>query len=198
MREASSLGFETIRLLARPLDHGDEQLYCDLFADADTMRFIGAPWSRQAAERAFRAACRAMQRLAGGRDVFLTLIDKSARSGVGLCSIQDIDAAARCAELGLMLKPVACGQGLAKETLAAATGWAFRALPIDELRVRFATTHASAERVALSTGYTRNGYATQPEARLSSWSARRASWCRRGDGVQQEQENTNDGCHRLL
>ena len=198
MHEASSLAFETMRLLARPLDDRDEQLYCDLFADADTMRFIGAPWSRRAAARAFRTACRAMQRLAAGRDVFLTLIDKTARAGVGLCSIQDIDAAARCAELGLMLKPVACGQGFAKETLAAATSWAFRALPIDELRVRFATNHASAERVALSTGYTRNGYARQAEAGLSSWSAQRESWCRRSAGVQQEQENTNDGCHRLL
>jgi RimJ/RimL family protein N-acetyltransferase len=174
-REALGIAFETTRLLARPLDERDEQLYCDLFADADTMRFIGAPWSREHAVRAFRTACRAMQRLAG-RDVFLTLIAKAAHSGVGLCSIQDIDGTARLAELGLMLKPVACGQGYAKEILAAATSWAFRALPIDELRVRFATAHASAERVALDTGYTRNGYATQPEAMLCSWSARRESW----------------------
>lgn len=174
--EARPVAFETTRLLARALDERDEQLYCDLFADADTMRFIGRTWSREQAVRAFRAACRAMRRLATGRDVFLTLIDKAARSGVGLCSIQDIDAAARLAELGLMLKPVACGQGYAKEILAAATSWAFQALPIDELRVRFATTHASAERVALGTGYTRNGYATQPETMLCSWSARRESW----------------------
>jgi len=173
--ESAPLAFETPRLLARPLDQRDEQLYCDLFADVETMRFIGSPWPREHARRAFRVACRAMRRFAG-RDVFLTLIDKAADSGVGLCSIQDIDAAGRLAELGLMLKPVACGQGYAKEILAATTSWAFRALPIDELRVRFATTHASAERVALGTGYTRNGYATQPEAMLCSWSARRESW----------------------
>jgi RimJ/RimL family protein N-acetyltransferase len=184
MRCEPPIGFETTRLVARALDERDEQLYCDLFADADIMRFIGAPWSRESAARAFRVACRAMQGRAAGRDVFLTPIDKAARASVGLCSIQDIDAAVRCAELGLMLKQVACGQGFAKETLAAATSWAFRALPIDELRVRFATTHESAERVALGTGYTRNGYATQAEAMLSSWSARRDSWAQRDAGVQ--------------
>jgi RimJ/RimL family protein N-acetyltransferase len=196
-------GFETTRLLARALEDRDEQLYCDLFADADAMRFVGSPWSREAAQRAFRAARRVTERLAADRDVFLTLVEKAAHQAIGLCSIQDIDAAARQAELGLMLKPVACGRGFAKETLAAATSWAFRVLPIDELHVRFATTHATAERVALGTGYTRNGYATQPEAMLSSWSARRDSWeissgRGRRAGVQQEQENANDGCDRLL
>lgn len=82
-------GFETMRLLARPLDDCDEQVYCDLFADAGTMRFIGAPWSRVEAAQAFRTARRAMQRVAAGGDVFLTLVEKAARQAIGLCSIQD-------------------------------------------------------------------------------------------------------------
>jgi RimJ/RimL family protein N-acetyltransferase len=174
------ISLETRRFLLRALDASDEQLFCDLFVDPHTMRFVGAPWTPERAARGFRAARLAMQRRPR-RAVFLTLIEKAVMQAIGLCSIQDIDAAARRAELGLMLTAAACGRGFAKELLAGATDWAFRDLPIDELKVRFATTHVLAERVAVGTGYRRSGYATHAGAQLCSWSAYRDSW--RGTGA---------------
>lgn len=40
---------ESERLSMRSLSSEDEALYCDLYMNADVMRFVGAPLSRQGA-----------------------------------------------------------------------------------------------------------------------------------------------------
>ena len=47
--------------MLRSMRESDEELYCDLFCDPETMRYIGPPWTRADAARAFRGVLEAMR-----------------------------------------------------------------------------------------------------------------------------------------
>jgi len=164
----------TPRLILRPLREGDEQLYCDLFCDPDTMRHIGAPWTRTDAGGAFRDALKAT-RAAPSRALFLTLIRKDTQQSIGLCTLQNVDPRRRQTELGVMLVSSGRIQGFATDALLAVIAHAFAALPVDEVWVRFAVDHVACERLALSVGLVR-GLPEDRAANLWRWSAHRASW----------------------
>jgi RimJ/RimL family protein N-acetyltransferase len=167
----------TPRLLLRPMCEGDEQLFCDLFCDPDTMRHIGAPWPRTDAALAFRNALKAT-RAAPPRALFLVLIRRDTRQSIGLCTLQNVDPRRRQAELGVMLLSSGRIQGFATDALLAVIAHAFAALPIDEVWVRFAVDHVACERLALSVGLVRHP-GVLPEDRAANlwrWSASRNSW----------------------
>jgi RimJ/RimL family protein N-acetyltransferase len=169
--------FSTQQLILRSIRESDEGLYCELFCDPDTMRYIGPPWTRAEAQRAFRDALGAM-RATPPRGLFVTVIHRDAQRPIGLCTLQNFDRAQRRAELGLMLVPSGRAYGAATEALMAFIEHAFATLPFDELWVRFAVDHAAARRTAMSSGLVRHSQAA-PEDRAASlwrWSACRSSW----------------------
>lgn len=165
------------RLVLRSIDERDEELYCELFCDPETMRYIGPPWTRAAAARAFRGVLEAT-RCTPPRALFLMLIPKDAQRPIGLCTLQKVDPVRRQTELGVMLVPTARVQRLATEALITVIAHAFAALPVDEVWVRFAVDHAACERLALRTGLIRHADASPQdlEANLWRWSAYRSSW----------------------
>jgi RimJ/RimL family protein N-acetyltransferase len=165
------------RLVLRSIDERDEELYCELFCNAETMRYIGQPWTRDDAARTFRGVLEATRRTPV-RALFLTLIPKETQQPIGLCTLQGVDPVRRQAELGVMLVPTARVQGLATEALITVIAHAFATLPVDEVWVRFAVDHAACERLALRTGLIRHA-AVAPQdlaANLWRWSAYRSSW----------------------
>lgn len=165
------------RLVLRSIDEHDVELYCELFCDPETMRYIGPPWTRAAAERAFRSVLEATRRTPP-RDLFLTLIPKEAQRPIGLCTLQNIDPVRRQTELGIMLVATARVRMLATEALLTVIAHAFAALPVDEVWVRFAVDHAACERLAMRTGLIRHADASPEDlaANLWRWSAYRSSW----------------------
>ena len=167
----------TARLIARPMREGDEQLYCDLFCDAETMRYIGAPWTRAEAERAFRDALKAM-RAAPPRAVFLTLTAKDTQQPIGLCTLQNFNRARRQAEFGVMLVASARSQGFASEAMVGVIAHAFARLSLDEVWSRVAVDHAACERLVIGAGLVCQP-GVSPEDRAANvrrWSAYRDSW----------------------
>ncbi|HKR33941.1 MAG TPA: GNAT family N-acetyltransferase [Steroidobacteraceae bacterium] len=169
--------FSSARLLVRSIRESDQELYCELFSQAETMRHIGPPWTRAAAAKAFRSVLRAT-RCEPPRAVFLTLTPKAAQQAIGLCSLQNFDSAQRTAELGLMIVPSGRAHGVATEALTAVIAHTFSTLPFDELWVRFAIDHAAAKSTARSAGLVRHADASPQDraANLWRWSAYRSSW----------------------
>jgi RimJ/RimL family protein N-acetyltransferase len=167
----------TPRLILRPLREDDEQLYCDLFCDPDTMRHIAAPWTRAEAGRAFLDALKAT-RAAPPRAVYLTLIRKDSQQPIGLCTLQNFDRAQRQAEFGVMVVSSGRTQGFAREAMVGVIAHAFAELPVDEVWARVAVDHAACERLVVGVGLVRHP-AVLPEDRAANvwrWSAYRGSW----------------------
>jgi RimJ/RimL family protein N-acetyltransferase len=171
------LELTTARLLLRPIRESDEELYCELFCDPETMRFIGRPWTRADAARAFRGVLEAT-RATPPRALFLMMVPKDAQQPIGLCSLQNFDPAGRRAEMGVMVESSGRAQGVASEALIALIAHAFATLPVDEVWVRIALGHAACERTAVLIGLVRHAQAAPDDraANLWRWSAYRGSW----------------------
>ncbi len=161
----------------RSIRESDEELYCTLYCDPETMRFIGPAWTRAEAARAFRSVLGAT-RAAPPRALFLTMVPKAAQKPTGLCTLQNFDAPMRRAELGMMLLPTGRAHVVATEALIAFLAHAFATLPVDEIWARFAVGHAAARHTAMSGGLIRPAQVAPEDlaANLWRWSAYRSSW----------------------
>jgi RimJ/RimL family protein N-acetyltransferase len=167
----------TPRLVLRPMSEGDEQMYCDLFCDPETMRHIGAPWTRADAERAFSDTLGAT-RVAPPRAVCLTPVRKDTQQPIGLCTLQNFDRQRRRAEFGVMLVSSGRTQGFATEAMIAVIAHAFARLAVDEVWSRVAIEHVVCERLVIAVGLVRHP-GVLPEdraAHVRRWSAYRNSW----------------------
>jgi RimJ/RimL family protein N-acetyltransferase len=174
---ATHVEFTTARLLLRSIRESDEELYCALFCDPQTMRHIGPPWTRAEAAGSFRGALE-IARCSPPRALFLSLIPKDTRQAIGLSTLQNFDPVRRQIEFGVMLLPGGREQGLATEAMIGVIAHAFARLPVDEVWARVAVDHAACERLVLRAGLVRDsGISPQdPAAKLRRWSAYRASW----------------------
>lgn len=167
----------TKRLILRSICESDEELYCALYCDPETMRFIGPSWTRAAAARAFLGVLDAT-RATPPRALFLTMVPKPAQKPIGLCTLQNFDPAGRRIEMGVMVASQVRARGLASEALVAVITHAFDTMPVDEVWVRIALDHAACERTAVIIGLVRHAEAAPEDLakNVSRWSAYRGSW----------------------
>ncbi len=142
----------------RSIRESDEELYCALYCDPETMRFIGPAWTRAEAARAFRGVLDAT-RATPPRALFLTMVPKAAQQPIGLCTLQNFDPAGRRIEMGVMVASHVRARGLASEALIAVITHAFDTMPVDEVWVRIAHEHAACERTAVIIGLVRHAEA---------------------------------------
>ena len=161
----------------RPLGPQDSALYCHLYTDQETMRFIGAPMTPERAARSFSTALAGMNRDPIER-LFFIVVEKASRRDVGICSLQNFDARRRSVQGGAMFVAPARAQGYSKEGFSALIQQAFVYLPVDELWVQFAADHSVVERVATSIGFEprRDAASADGPQRWSVWSVHRDSW----------------------
>jgi RimJ/RimL family protein N-acetyltransferase len=167
----------TQRLTLRPIRESDQELYCALFCDPETMRFIGPTWTRAEAARAFGGVLDAT-RATPPRGLFLMMTPKAAQEPIGLCSLQNLDPAGRRIEMGVMVASQVRARGLASEALVAVITHAFDTMPVDEVWVRIALGHTACERTAQIIGLVQHAQAAPEDAArsVSRWSAYRGSW----------------------
>jgi RimJ/RimL family protein N-acetyltransferase len=170
--------FSSARLRFRPLDAVDERLFCELYTDAETMRFVGQPLSRERAAGSFR---KALTRNSQTPIVccYLAVVEKCDGRPIGICSIHKIDRAQRRAEAGIILQPAARGRGRSKEAFAALITTSFAVLPVDEIRAEISVDHLAAECMVAGIGFIESDL-RPAEGRLPArrvWSAHRGSWC---------------------
>lgn len=171
----------------RPIAAGDAPLYQHLYSDAETMRFIGEPLTPERAANSFRSALAGMQRHPIER-LFLTVQEKTTRTDVGICSLQNFDQQQRCVQAGVMFVAAARAQGYSKEAFIGLIQQVFAELPVDELWVQFAVNHVAVQRAVLSVGFARRWDSARPEGSSqgsapshattppATWAVRRESW----------------------
>ena len=161
----------------RPLGPQDSALYCHLYTDQETMRFIGAPMTPERAVRSFNSALAGMNRDPIER-LFLTVMEKASQQDIGVCSLQNFDEQQRSVQGGAMFVARARAQGYSKEGFTALIQQAFVHLPVDELWVQFAADHLVVERVATSIGFgpRRDAASEDGPQRWSVRSVHRDSW----------------------
>lgn len=155
---AAACDIETARLRLRPFDEGDEALYCDLYTDEETMRFIGPPWPRERALRGFHKVL-ARHKRAPPACFYLTIIEKRTGQAQGLCGISRFDTGRARAEIGAVLKPATWGQRFAQEALTALVNAAFSLFPVDELWVQYPVAHRGAQTLVERMGFVATGSA---------------------------------------
>ena len=156
----------------RPVVASDVALYCDLYGDPDTMRFVGPPLSRERALRCFRQVLASLDRDPPER-VLLVIVEKASGQCIGIGAFQDFDRERRRVEAGMMLGSGARGRGFGKEGLRALVTYAFEKFAVDEVWIQHAAEHGDARRVPVSLGLAHN---TNHQSGRFIWSARRHSW----------------------
>ena len=172
-----TLQLSSPRLTLRSIRESDEELYCELFCDPETMRYIGSPWTCAEAAQAFRGVLAATQDTPA-RALFLVMIPKTARQPIGLCSLQNFDSAGRRTEMGVMVGSQVRAQGIASEALVALIAHAFATLPFDEVWVRIALDHIACQRTAELIGLVQHTDVSPQDlaTNVRRWSAYRGTW----------------------
>jgi RimJ/RimL family protein N-acetyltransferase len=168
---------ETERLTLRPIATCDEELYCRLYSDAETMRFIGPPLTRERALRSFHKLIEQCAR-ENASAMVMTAVEKATGQAVGICSLQNIDVGRRRADGGVMLLPEGRAHGYSVEGYVGFVEQIFARLPIDEVWLETASDHAVVARAVASAGFVRRRDAEQDSGRQGHclWSAHRESW----------------------
>lgn len=146
---AAPLEAHTRRVWLRSLHEDDATAYCDLYTDAEIMRFIDEPLSRSRALKSFGRALQ-LTRQRPIQSVYLAVVDKPTRQTVGLCSIEALGSRA---ETGIMLNAASRAYGYATEALGSTVSMAFALLPLDEVIVRIADGHKAAEKLVRGLGF---------------------------------------------
>jgi len=141
-----ALEFQTARLRMRTLSECDETLFCRLYTDAASMRFIGRPLSRTRALAAFQLTLQSVREENGG-PCFFAIVPKAGEGAVGLCAIQAAAPTAQRAEIGIMLAAEGRGLRYGPEAVSGLATTAFRALPIDWLWVQYHPANMAAKRM---------------------------------------------------
>jgi RimJ/RimL family protein N-acetyltransferase len=127
-------------------------LFCKLFSDEQTMRFVGPALSEKRAAHDFAAALRAAHR-DPPRELFLSICDKLTEEAFGICSIQRIDPVHQRAEIGLMLQHHVQRKGFGKEVVEALTQTALATLPVVEIWAQYAADNQAAVALFNSVGF---------------------------------------------
>jgi RimJ/RimL family protein N-acetyltransferase len=169
--------FETQRLHLRPLQTCDEELYCGLYTDSETMRYIGRPLSQKRALGSFGAVI-AQPRPPNGPFLF-AMCDKVAGMDVGLCAVVQLLPTTMSAEVGVMLKSHARGRGYAREGLAGLVESTFLTYPTEAVWVQCSALNPLVERMVKSIGFALDDVAAVGVGPLlqRTWTVRRLSWC---------------------
>ena len=159
-------------LRARPVVQADEALYCWLYSDPETMRFVGPPLSRERAQRGFRQVLELLER----RPIELVLwvlVEKATDRSIGIGAFQDFDPQRRRVQAGLMLGAGARGRGFGKEGLRALIDYAFVTFAVDEVWTQHAVDNTGAGGLTVSLGLSHN---TETRSGKLVRSAFRHSW----------------------
>jgi RimJ/RimL family protein N-acetyltransferase len=142
----------------RALSQCDQALFCRLYTDPESMRFIGRPFSQTRALAAFRSTLESLRE--GNGACFFAIVPKASKRAVGLCAIQPVARTAQRAEIGIMLASEGRGLRYGAEAICGLATAAFRALPIDRLWVQYHPANMAAKLL-----FARLSFLPEPDAR---------------------------------
>jgi RimJ/RimL family protein N-acetyltransferase len=116
------------------------------------MKWIGPPLSEAAAFTFFESALRANLRRPS-RDLFYSIRCKHTDAEVGLCTLQRIDWASKCGELGLMVRPDNQRRGIGREILTRLVLSAFDGSGLEQVQASYHSENLAAKRLFAACGF---------------------------------------------
>jgi ribosomal-protein-alanine N-acetyltransferase len=157
MASFAHLILTTSRLRLRPLHAGDEKALFAIFSDPRVMTYWShVPWtSVEPAQQMIAADALSMD---AGTHVRLGIEIRAARSMVGTCSLFNLNAQCRRAELGYALGADAWGQGLMHEALTALLDHAFGKLGLNRIEADVDPRNRRSTRTLERLGFAREGH----------------------------------------
>lgn len=161
----------------RPLVEGDEPLFQALYTDAQTMRFVGGPWTPAEAAKRFRAIlCR--QGKPTPADRFLVIEGESSPTPMGICGSSHYDRASMRVEVGVMLLPLGRRAGAGRGALVALVDHLFEEQLVVEVYARIAAGHSAAQNLVKRAGFLPDMVARDGEQDVGErqWSVHRSTW----------------------
>ena len=153
--------FTTERLLIRPLDEQDRDLYFSLYCNEKIMRHIGKAFSQQEAENAFTRTLKAMQKEKPPVITWaIVTLDNNECIGIQALNWQTSKsmhkpntANINQAEIGIMLTAESQGQRFPEESMTALIDYAFNALGLDKINAFYAKKNLKSKRVFDKLGF---------------------------------------------
>ncbi len=147
----------TARLHMAALGAGDEALYCSLYTDAATMRWIGPVLTPAEALRGFRTSLRAWERPRPRRAIVVFRESHAEGKSIGIGGYfnarVDPDSDSIQAESGVMLQAGGRGQGLGTETFRALVEHGFHVMPVAALTARCSISNRACEAALRRAGF---------------------------------------------
>lgn len=146
--------FETARLLMKPLDQEDRDLYCYCYTDPALMKLIAAPLNMEAALRSFEAALRMNSSLPVRRRDWV-MLEKKSGSRIGLLSLVGCKTKPEAinADLGAIILDQFQGSGYSLEGTGALVDAAFHVRHIHSLHTHHLAENAAVGRVMAKLGF---------------------------------------------
>jgi RimJ/RimL family protein N-acetyltransferase len=182
------------RVDLRPFCLADEEMYCGLYTNPESMRYIAPPLSAKDAASRFRRILACPPESSPPQ--YFAILEKDSLDVVGFGAIQAIDPVSRSVELGMMLVARAQSRGHATEGLSILVHIAFETLPIDTVWVQYGPEHKAAERLVIRVGFEEGAGAgigrTVTGTRI--WSMARSSWHSRCTNDNRGGGNVKDNC----
>jgi [ribosomal protein S5]-alanine N-acetyltransferase len=171
------------RLSMRSLTSADEAFYCSLYMDAEVMRYVGQPLSRDTALEAFRKSLERMGKPGFERRV-VVLLERDTQQPIGISSVRMLrgkDGKRGRAEVGTLLKPAMHEKGFAQECSTALISQSFTRPQIDELVAYSSPGNLAVERLLTDLGFSRDKAlaANKRRPERTAWSITRDAWARR-------------------
>ena len=161
----------------RPLREADEPLFQALYTDAQTMRFVGDPWTPAEAARRFRAILSRRETLVS-TDRFLVIEEKSSREPMGICGSSHYDRAGMRVEVGVMLLPQGRRLGVGRAALGALVDYMFQEPSLLEVYARVAIENSAARNLVTRVGFrqSRAAEGNKQGTLTCEWSVHRSQW----------------------
>ncbi len=146
--------FSSERLFIRPLAEEDKELYCSLYTDAKTMRYIVEPFSQKKAEKAFAISVK-KNKQDDPNFYTWTVINKTNEKKIGITSLYKMlgKEILEHHEVGIMLLPLYTGKALGKESLKATIGFGFQNLRMSQINIRFNKSNIAIKELSLNLGF---------------------------------------------
>ena len=145
--------FTTERLLIRPLDEQDRDLYFSLYCDEKTMRHIAKAFTHQEVEKAFNNTLKAMQK-EKPKVMTWAIITLDNNECIGIQALNwQTQKIANTAEIGIMLTAESQGQRFPEESMNALIGYAFNLLGLDKINAFYSKGNLKSKRVFDKLGF---------------------------------------------
>lgn len=157
MPSFSDVRLATARLDLRPLAPEDTDAVFAMRSDPVVQRYGShPPWTER--QQAVDYIERNLRAMAAGTDAQFAIVRRSDAQVIGTCTLYQLDAQCRLAQVGYALAVSAWGQGYAAEAVTAMLDWGFETLDLNRIEADIDPRNLPSLRALERLGFTREGH----------------------------------------